>query len=207
MTDTEDVFTKIFDEHIWKGQVRSGPGSTLAVTELAREGLLAAFSDLDITSLCDAPCGDGTWIFEITADLDQYYGVDIVKELIDLNQQRDLPDNHTFFHRDITTEALPKADAILCRDCLVHLSLELALSALQNFAASGAKYLITTTFPSLQTNIDARVGSWRPISLMRPPFSLPEPIRFIRERAPNPDDNYNDKSLGIWDMQAIKAIL
>ena len=207
MTDTEDVFTKIFDEHTWKGQVRSGPGSTLAVTELAREGLLTVFSELGITSLCDAPCGDGTWIFEITDGLDHYYGADIVKELIELNQQRGLPDNHTFFHRDITKDELPKADAILCRDCLVHLSLELAVSALQNFVASGAKYLITTSFPSVQTNINARVGSWRPINLQLAPFNFPEPVRFIRERAPNPEDKYNDKSLGVWDMQAIKAIL
>jgi len=205
MTDTEAVFTKIFDENSWKGKVRSGPGSTLAVTELARAGLSAAFEDLNIRSLCDAPCGDGTWIFEVTSALDHYYGVDIVQELIDNNRQRELPDNHDFLHADITQDPLPKADAILCRDCLVHLSLDLAQQALSNFVASGATYLITTTFPTVPLNTEARVGTWRPLNLERAPFLLPPPIRLIRERAPNPDDKYNDKSLGIWDLSAIKA--
>lgn len=205
MSDTEDIFTKIFDENSWKGKVRSGPGSTLAVTELARHGLSEVFTDLDIRSLCDAPCGDGTWVFEVTSGLDHYHGVDIVKDLIVANQQRDLPVNHTFHHGDVTKDPLPKADAILCRDCLVHLSLDLAQAALRNFAASGARYLITTTFPTVPANGEARVGTWRPLNLQRAPFNLPEPVKLIRERAPNPDDKYNDKSLGIWDLHELKA--
>ncbi len=205
MSDTEDIFTKIFDENSWKGEVRSGPGSTLAGTELARLGLLEAFSNLNIRSLCDAPCGDGTWIFEVTPGLEQYHGVDIVKDLIVANQQRALPENHAFHHGDVTKDPLPKADAILCRDCLVHLSLDLAQAALRNFIASGARYLITTTFPKVLVNGQARVGTWRPLNLQRAPFNLPEPLKFIRERAPNPDDKYNDKSLGIWDLHELNA--
>ena len=205
MTDTEDIFTKIFDENSWKGKVRSGPGSTLAVTELARAGLLDAFAEFGIRSLCDAPCGDGTWVFEVTSALDQYYGVDIVKDLISNNRARDLPPNHEFLHGDVTRDPLPNADAILCRDCLVHLSLDLAQDAIRNFAASGARYLITTTFPTVPANGEARVGTWRPLNLQRAPFHLPEPLKLIRERAPNPEDKYNDKSLGIWDLNAVNA--
>lgn len=207
MNETEEIFTRIFDQNSWKGTVKSGPGSALHITDLIRPALSEAFSDLGIRSLCDAPCGDGTWVFEVTAGLDRYIGADIVQELIEDNRRRDLPPGHEFIHRDVTSDPLPQVDAILCRDCLVHLSLDLAQAAIENFVRSGAKYLIATTFPTLQTNIEARVGTWRPLNLQLAPFGFPEPIRIIRERAPNPDDKYNDKSLGIWDVGAIKAVL
>ena len=53
---------------------------------------------------------------------------------------------------DITGDALPRCDAILCRDCLVHLSFANIARAVANFARSGAAWLITTTFPEWQAN-------------------------------------------------------
>ena len=63
MNETEEIFTRIFDQNSWKGTVKSGPGSALHITDLIRPALSEAFSDLGIRSLCDAPCGDGTWVF------------------------------------------------------------------------------------------------------------------------------------------------
>jgi len=41
---------------------------------------------------------------------------------------------------DITSDPLPRADVILCRDCLVHFSLADAQAAIGNFARSGSAH-------------------------------------------------------------------
>ena len=101
---------------------------------------------------------------------------------------------------DLIETILPKVDAIFCRDCLVHLTLEQAVAAVANLKRSGSTYLITTTFPTRTENIPARTGSWRPLNLEIPSFSFPKPIEIIRERAPDPDDRNNDKSMGVWRL-------
>ena len=52
----------------------------------------------------------------------RYLGVDIVSKVIDGNRQNFLANGRQFFHLDITKDTIPDADAILCRDCLIHLS-------------------------------------------------------------------------------------
>ena len=199
-TNVEDVFTDIFRNNVWKGKVPSGPGSSPTATGLIRPQLTTLFTQLDIRSLCDAPCGDGSWIFDITGGLDLYLGVDVVRELVEANLKPGRPLNHFFACGDITRDVLPRADAILCRDCLVHFPLETARQTLGLIRKSGSKYLITTTFPTWPANKDARLGSWRPLNLEAAPFNLPPPAVLMRERAPNPDDPYNDKSLGVWAL-------
>ena len=197
---TEEVFTDIFENNKWKGEVPSGPGSSLAVTAILRQWLTSLFEEMNIQTLCDAPCGDGTWIFEITHRLEFYFGVDVVKKLVETHARRDLPRNHFFMTGDLIETILPKVDAIFCRDCLVHLTLEQAVAAVANLKRSGSTYLITTTFPTRTENIPARTGSWRPLNLEIPPFSFPKPIEIIRERATDPDDRNNDKSMGVWRL-------
>jgi len=202
--DVRRTFTEIFERNLWKGTHSvSGPGSGSDATKILREQLAHLFCDLRIRALCDAACGDANWIIEITGELDSYVGVDIVPALIKANRKRHRRPNHVFRVADIVTEVLPKADAILCRDCLVHLPLNPAMAAVANFKASGATYLISTTFPNVAKNKPSGIGGWRPLNLARPPFNFPEPVRIIRERLPNPDDPYNDKSLGVWSLADI----
>jgi hypothetical protein len=193
------VFSNIYNTGAWMGEVPSGPGSTLKATALLRPQLERVFRELAITSLVDAPCGDGTWIAEITGSLDRYQGFDVVSELIEGNNARQLP-RHSFGLADIIEDKLPRADAILCRDCLVHLPLDAAVKAIERFKASGSTYLIATTFTEHVQNIEAQMGGWRPLNLTLPPFNLPPPIRLINERLPNLDDKYNDKALGVWRL-------
>ena len=47
---------------------------------------------------------------------------------------------------DITTEVLPPADLIVCRDVLLHLTDNLASDAVENFYKSGSKYLLSTSW-------------------------------------------------------------
>jgi len=201
--DSKEVFTEIYKKGSWKGDVPSGPGSTLEATALLRPKLRELFDRLDIQTLCDAPCGDGSWIFEITKDLKYYFGFDVVSELVESNLRKDLPLSHFFRVADLTADILPAADAILCRDCLVHFPLETAQQTLNLFKRSGSRYVITTTFPQHEVNIQARLGTRRPLNLQQPPFNFPDPTAIIAERAPDPEHEYSDKSLGFWRLTEI----
>jgi hypothetical protein len=73
--------------------------------------------------LLDAPCGDASWIKSCPIGV-SYTGVDIVPSLIAANvmQTQRGEFSSRFLTADITKDALPRADAIRCRDCFVHLS-------------------------------------------------------------------------------------
>lgn len=200
----ERVFTSIFENGKWeREEVRAGSGSTIKGTAHIRPQLSRLISELGIKTLADASCGDGTWIYEITPQLDLYLGYDVVPAIIAGNLGRDLPLNHLYRVADISAQTLPKTDAILCRDCLVHLPLNLAVSAVRLFKASGSRYLIATTFPQRDANADITIGKWRPLNLQTAPFDLPEPMRILAERAPRPNDKWADKSLGVWDLKEL----
>jgi SAM-dependent methyltransferase len=203
MSKMAEVFGDKFRGGLWKGAVPSGPGSTLEATLLLRNQLREVLEDHEIKSLCDAPCGDGTWILEVTGTLDLYLGVDIVPEAIAANQTRNLPLTHFFRVGDITTSPLPRVDAIFCRDCLVHFPLQIAMDTMRLFKQSGSRLLITTTFPKREKNIEATLGDWRPLNLQAAPFNLPPPIALLRERAENSADKYNDKAVGIWRLSDV----
>lgn len=205
LQEMRNVFTRIHDANSWRGdQSVSGPGSSLVATALLRPQLLRLFSDLGIQTLADAPCGDVNWITQITGTLDYYFGFDVVESLIARNLAATKQSNHFFRVLDVTREILPKADAILSRDCIVHFPLDLGRTTLENFKRSNSTYLISTTFPSVQQNRECRLGSWRPLNLTLAPFNLPQPIAILRERAPNPSDPYNDKSQGVWKLSELK---
>ena len=101
---------------------------------MLRAELSGLFQRLGVTSLLDAPCGDAGWINQ--ADLGvRYVGIDIVPELIARLQGRAASGEITgeYHLADITADPLPRCDAILCRDCLVHLSFANIARAVANF--------------------------------------------------------------------------
>jgi hypothetical protein len=94
---------------------------------------------------------------------------------------------------DLTRDTLPNADAIHCRDCFQHLPTHLIVSALANFEATGAQWLLLTTNDDVDGYHDTVIGGFRPINFQRPPFNFPRPVRAIAE-----DDA--GRSLALWDL-------
>lgn len=92
---------------------------------------------------------------------------------------------------------LPRGDAVLCRDALIHLSLTDILRALSNIRRSGAKYLLATSHETTSANTDIATGGWRSVNLTLAPFNLPPPLERIVE---NPQTG---KILGIWLLAEI----
>jgi glycosyltransferase involved in cell wall biosynthesis len=178
----------------------SGPGSDLVQTHELMAVLPEIFSQLEVKSLADAPCGDFFWMSKLDLSRVEYNGYDIVPKLIKANRNN-FP--HQNFHQlDITRQSFRCHDLILCRDLLVHLDFQDIFRVLKNFQLSGSKYILTTTFPLLQNNQNLDQKIWRPLNLEIEPFNLGNPIEIISERTTE-DPRYADKSLGLWKISDI----
>jgi hypothetical protein len=195
-------FERILQTNLWGAATSaSGLGSETAATEAVREALPGLLQRLGARSLLDAPCGDAGWILDCVRDLD-YTGIDIVPSLIGVNSLRAKHGEvtHRFLVADITRDALPRSDLILCRDCLVHLSFDNIHRAIARFRESGSRWLLTTTFPEWEVNTDCEDGDWRALNMERAPFGWPAPAELINERCDEGDGGWRDKSLGLWPI-------
>lgn len=187
------IFEQIYARNAWQNsESRSEPGSTLERTEILRRELPPLLARLGVRRLVDAPCGDCNWRQHTAIDLDAYIGVDIIPALIEENRRRFPHPNWRFELADLVEDDLPRGDAVLCRDALIHLSLAEILRALSNIRRSGAKYLLATSHEKISANTDVTTGGWRSVNLMLAPFNLPPPLERIIE---NPQTG---KILGIW---------
>ena len=130
-----------------------------------------------------------------------YIGVDIVRVLVERNQSLFANAKRRFPYADITRQMLPRADLILCRDCLVHLSFDDIRLALRNFHRSGATYLPTTNFGPHRINEAIATGDWRPLNFQAEPFNFPPPLRRLVEGCAEMNSAYADKSLSLWRLQ------
>jgi hypothetical protein len=198
----QETFTEIFKTNAWgSAESVSGPGSTVARGMDFQEELLSLLDAWNVRSLLDAPCGDFNWMRHLLARRDlAYTGVDIVAPLIAANSNTYTTSSRRFICADMTRDDLPKADLILCRDALVHLSFADAHAAIQNFRRSGSSYLLATTFLNHSPNEDVVTGGWRPLNLQAPPFSFPAPLALVDERTAHSGNQYRDKRLGLWKL-------
>ena len=198
-------FARIHDTNLWGAAASSsGLGSEWEATVVLRAQLPLLLERLKVTSLLDAPCGDAGWINQ--ADLGvRVVGVDIVPALIQNLQARAAAGEISgqYHLADITCDPLPRCDAILCRDALVHLSFANIERAVANFQNSGASWLIATTFPEWQSNADCEDGDWRALNFERPPFGWGPPLDLINENCLESGGGWRDKSLGVWRLKEI----
>jgi GT2 family glycosyltransferase/SAM-dependent methyltransferase len=182
----------------------SGPGSSLDQTAEIRAQLPDLLRDLGVTSLLDCGCGDFHWMQRVDLSGVQYTGVELLSDLSAAIQARFKSAQRNFLSANIVSDALPKADLILCRDSLVHFPLELVMSAFRNFKASGATYLLITHFSRPSENRDIALGDWRPLNFRLVPFGFPEPTRLIEEKCTENQGSYSDKCLALWRISDLE---
>jgi hypothetical protein len=200
--DLRQRFQRIHDCNLWgAAESPSGLGSELDATAVLRTELPRLLARLGVASLLDAPCGDANWINQSSLGV-HYVGIDIVPDLVERLQARAAAgDIGGDYHlADITRDSLPRCDALLCRDCLVHLSFANIERAVANFRRSGAAWLITTTFPKWQTNCDCEDGDWRALNFERAPFGWGAPVELLNENCTEAGGGWRDKSLGVWRL-------
>ena len=205
---TEQIFTHIYRRNWWGGTVSvSGTGSALEQTRVIAQRLPGLLGELGVSSLLDVPCGDFHWMSTVPLDGIHYIGGDIVLPLIEKNREAHQRPGIEFRWMDLLTDTLPRADLIMCRDCLVHFSNADVLRAIRTLGQSGSEYLLTTTFPDRERNEDILTGDWRPLNLEAPPFRFPRPLRLINEECAELDGAYPDKSLGLWRLADFQNVL
>jgi 2-polyprenyl-3-methyl-5-hydroxy-6-metoxy-1,4-benzoquinol methylase len=195
-------FERIHRTNLWGAESSvSGLGSEDDATATLRAELPRLLARLGATSLLDAPCGDAGWISRTDLGL-RYVGVDIVPALVHRLQEAAAARRIAgeYMVADFTQDALPRCDVILCRDALVHLSFANIARAIANFKKSGADWLVATTFPDWQRNVDCEDGDWRALNLARAPFSFGAPVELLNESCTEAGGGWSDKSLGVWRL-------
>jgi hypothetical protein len=197
----EAVFTKYYEDRMWRSNESvSGQGSTVAVTEHLRSGLPPLLADLNVSTLLDVPSGDFNWMSEVDLGNVEYIGGDIVPALIKANSEKFGRSGREFRVIDLTESDLPNADALLVRDCLIHLDFAAIDRVLRNVARSQIRWLLVSEYPELAKNVDSSVGPATPVSLSLPPFSLgPKTAEIADARMPN-----GLKTLAVWDVDLLR---
>jgi len=197
----QTVFTNIYKKRgFGDAESASGPGSSLEETAQIRKELPGVIKRLGIATLLDVPCGDLHWMKEVDLGLQKYIGADIVGELIQQIRRHYGCVGREFLVLDIIRDPIPKADAILCRDCLLHFSFSHIMKALNNLRNSGAHYFLTTTYVKHSRNEDIVTGQGHLLNLRLAPFNFPEPLILIDERSKRSIDRSGGKSLGVWEF-------
>ena len=201
----EDLFTQIYKTKFWQlGESVSGPGSELKVTHKMRRELSALLKRFNIDSIADAPCGDYNWMRHVDIGNCRYIGLDIVEELIERNTLLFGAAAREFKHANLIDNVIDKADLIICRDMLAHLTDEQIFKTLANFKASGSKYLLATTNYAVQSNTQIdRAGDWRKLNLEAAPFYFPRPLAIIEEDVPFTWEQ--GKHLALWFLDDINV--
>ena len=204
----EERFARIYQTNLWfDAESRSGTGSSLESTARLRDSLPPLLCSLNARRLLDVPCGDFNWMSHVDLSGIDYTGGDIVDAMIEANRERYGSATRKFMRVDLISGPLPSADVILCRDGLVHFSFDNIVAAFRTIKASGAKYLLTTTFLDWQVNTDIVDGDWRPLNLTQPPFLLPAPQRVILEDCMEEGGAYADKALAVWRVSDLPTQL
>jgi hypothetical protein len=197
-----DVFSRVYQTNYWgNAESRSGNGSDLKQTEVIRAEIPKLMRDLGLRSILDIPCGDFFWMQQCDLGIESYIGADIVPSMIAELNARHRNAHRSFEVLDLTKDTLPKVDLVLCRDVLVHFSLSDIRRVVINLKRSGSSYLLTTTFTDRNQNLDiATSGDWRPLNLQLAPISFPKPLQLINERCTEYNNEFMDKSLGLWRL-------
>lgn len=197
--DLKERFAHIYQTNLWgSDESISGSGSAVDQTRAIRAQLPVLLRELKVASMLDLPCGDFGWMREVDLSGVEYWGGDIVADLVARHEGDFGGTGRRFAVLDLTRDSLPEVDLVFCRDCLVHLSFKHIWDAISNLKASGSRWLLTTTFPDHLENCDIDDGDWRLLNLERAPFRFPPPTALLNEGCTEHDGAFADKSLGLW---------
>ena len=183
--DRELVFEAIYEHNLWGGrESRSGSGSDSVETENVKKFLANIVKEYNISSMLDIPCGDYNWMkdVDLPRSLD-YTGADVVGQIITDNKEK-YPEVR-FIKLDLVSDELPPGlDLIFVRDLLGHLNHAETVAAITNIRRAKPRYLIATTFPTVEKNPHIRTGQWRPINLehyaLKPVLTFDEGLTNIK---------------------------
>lgn len=179
---SEETFTYIYDNEMWgvneDGSPSSGWGSWVEYARPYMEFLVEFMNANQVHSVVDVGCGDWAFSRYIHWGGINYIGIDVVKSVIERNQELFTAPNIKFVHGDILNMDLPPGDLLVCKEVLQHLTNQ----DISHFLTKIKKYkhcLITNDISLGKGNgvgkrnkdIPHR-GPNRPLDLSKPPFNV-----------------------------------
>lgn len=167
-----DVFTNIYINKEWQQIVGtfSGPGSSIECSNAYLKFIQEFIQKNNVISILDIGCGDFNLMQHLNYDGLNYKGIDIVKFIIDENNQKFSKENIKFEYKDITIEKENYYyDLILIKDVFQHLSFKNIFSTLENI--KGRHILISNDYYK-NYNLDIDDGGWRYMDISYRPFNL-----------------------------------
>jgi len=177
-TSNELVFSTIYETAEWgtneDGKGYSGEGSLVKNALPYIKFLKDFIVENKIKSVVDLGCGD--WTFTKTIDWSgvDYTGIDVVPSVLQNNKRLYSKPNVRFICADATKVKIPKADLLICKEVLQHLSDQDVKAILKQ--AKNYKYCLFTNdvdpLTRTSNNGDIESGAWRTIDLTKPPFNL-----------------------------------
>lgn len=178
------IFNGIYKTNRWGNG--SGPGSGEKFCANYVKFLQSFFKEKKITSIVDCGCGD--WQFSKNIDFKgiDYQGFDVASFVIEKNINQYQKENVNFFLYNGDFNLLPKADLIICKDVLQHLTNTKISEFIANLPRF--KYALITNDINKKVNINCLNGGYRAIDLREAPFNLDLKVvfEFIRmPKAPN----------------------
>lgn len=195
-----ETFEGIYLRNRWHGvDSYSGTGSEFVPTRMLARSIETLVREMGISSVLSAGCGDDNWL----PDLPGYVGVDISPTAIQRARVKHPDREYLVF--DAKRDELPKCELAIVRDVIQHLSSKDATEFLDNVWASGAQWLLVSTYLDGK-NVEIPTGRvYRP-DLTAEPFGWDAPLLLIldgyqtdeRERRPTRDPL---KCMGLWEIE------
>ena len=187
--ELKKVFDTIYDNKIWTAEGNgSGSGSEPYNTINTIKVLVKIIMDNNIKVMIDSPCGSCKWTRLLLEELKKnnikikYYGFDIADEPI-ANANKELESLKSYHDielkfGDLTNMTFPKADLLLCRDVLQHLSYDNIFKIINNFSKADVKMFLLGAYISCD-NRNIADGEYFPINLAIEPFNMiPEALYY-----------------------------
>ena len=181
---TKDAMQQVYDMHLWGGKdydFYSGDGShNIKIVEPYINSITTFLkSQNNLLTVCDLGCGDFNIGKELVEHTKNYIGIDIVENLIERNKTLFKAKNLEFQCLDIVEDELPKADCIILRQVLQHLSNTEILKVVEKL--TNYKYVILTEHlpvGNFESNKDIisgqgiRIKKNSGVNLLEAPFNL-----------------------------------
>lgn len=162
-----NTFDTIYTEKLWArdSHMLSGKGSYGEWADKFVHWINLFIANNNINSIVDIGCGDFNIGSKICKQVTQYYALDVSQEIIKINQNRFKHLNNVHFIQiDACKDKLPKADLIILKEVLQHLTNTQIEAILCNIEASAIRTAviadhINTIDANCQPNLDMRAHS------------------------------------------------
>lgn len=178
-----NVFEEIYKGNAWG--FGSGHGSLPSVTKGYREFLQKFINSNNIKSVVDFGCGDWQFSKLINWGSVNYYGFEIIPDLVERNNKLYGKSNIKFLITPDDYSDLPDADLLIVKDVLQHFPNKEIKYFIKGVLKKYKYSLITNNITKNKyLNIDIELGSFRPVDLREPPFNLKATVvySFARNR-------------------------